>query len=88
MRGFAVLLLAALAGCDHLAQNQMDDINKQVVKDAEEQYRIASESGSPIDKCVHAGLVSAAYIQAKDQDGYRGAKVIENLDCANAGLPR
>lgn len=66
----------------------MRGIYDQVSKDAVEQYGIAKRQGSPIDICVHAGLVSAAYIQAKDEANYRAWKAKELEDCDRAGVPR
>jgi len=39
------------------------------------------------DVCVHAGLVAAAYLQAKDEENYREWKATEKTDCVAAGLP-
>lgn len=66
----------------------MQEIHDQVAADAEAQYRLAAKHGNAIDKCVQAGLVAAAYLQAKNEDKYRHWKVIEDLSCINAGVPR
>jgi len=34
------------------------------------QYEIAARHGGAIDVCVQAGLVTAAYLQAKDESHY------------------
>jgi hypothetical protein len=62
-------------------------IEDQVVKDAVKQYEIAKKNGTPADICEHAGLVSAAYLQAKNEEKYRTAKAQEKQDCAAAGVP-
>jgi hypothetical protein len=59
----------------------------KVADDVVKQYEITKRSGTKIDVCVHAGLVSAAYLQAKDEDRYRQWKQIEKADCAAAGMP-
>ena len=46
----------------------------------------ARRNGTPMDVCVQAGLVSAAYLQAQDETGYKRAKETEKADCARAGL--
>lgn len=51
-----------------------------------EQYKIARQSGNPIDACVHAGIVAAAYLQAHDQTNYETWKRTERSDCSAAGL--
>jgi hypothetical protein len=43
------------------------DIENKVASDAVEQYRIAERQGDKMQICVQAGLVSAAYLQAKDE---------------------
>jgi hypothetical protein len=59
---------------------------KQVVNDSIKEYNIASRSGSSMDACVHAGIVAAAYLQAKDETNYRSWKSREEGDCRRAGL--
>jgi hypothetical protein len=66
----------------------MQAINNKVATDAEDQYRIAKNSGKAVDACVSAGLVSAAYLQAKDEPNYQKWKQVESSDCANAGINR
>lgn len=63
-------------------------INRKVADDAIEQYEIAKRSGSKMDACVHAGLVSAAMIQAKDEPGFQKWKAVEKADCRRAGVPQ
>lgn len=65
----------------------MADIHSQVAADAVAQYEIAKRQGDPIQVCVQAGLVSAAYLQAKDEPHYMAAKTTEKADCARAGMP-
>lgn len=84
----ACVILVVLTGCDQMVDAQMDDIYKQVADDAVAQYQITKQSGNPIDQCVHAGLVAAAFLQAQDQGNYARWKAIENVDCAAAGVPR
>jgi hypothetical protein len=45
----------------------MRSIEHDVAVDALRQYEISKTGGDPVDVCVHAGLVSAAYLQAKDE---------------------
>lgn len=72
-----------------MVNNQMNEIERKVANDAENQYRmVVDNGGSAIERCVQAGMVSAAWLQAEDKEKYAFSKVLENLDCANAGLPR
>jgi hypothetical protein len=63
-------------------------LENKVADDAVKEYEIAKRNGTRMDVCVHAGLVSAAYLQAKDEEKYREWKTTEKADCAAAGLPR
>lgn len=67
--------------------SSMADISNQVANDAVAQYEIAKRQGDPIQVCVQAGFVSAAYLQAKDEARYGAAKATEKADCARAGMP-
>lgn len=54
-------------GTEKRAATTMQDIENKVASDAVEQYRIAERQGDKMQICVQAGLVSAAYLQAKDE---------------------
>lgn len=75
-------------GFDAQVESGMQDIYGKVSSDSVEQYYIASRNGTAMDKCVQAGLVTASFLQAKDEANYKKWKVIESNDCAAAGLPR
>jgi hypothetical protein len=75
-------------GLEKQAANNMQKIEQQVAGDSVEQYVIAKRNGSAMDACAHAGLVSAAYLQAKDETHYQQWEKIERADCARAGVPR
>lgn len=89
MRKVALCALAviALPSCDAMVDQQMSEIHDQVSEDAVAQYEIAKRQGDPIQICVQAGLVSAAYLQAQDEANYNRWKSIEDSDCARAGMP-
>lgn len=63
-------------------------IEKRVANDAVKQYEMAQRSGTPSDICVQAMLVSASYLQAKDESNYQRWKQTEGADCERAGVPR
>jgi len=75
-------------GLERQVATNMSNIEQQVAADAVKQYNIAKSSGKAMDACVQAGLVSAAYLQAKDQGNYQSWKAIEDSDCRAAGVPR
>lgn len=61
-------------------------IKNSVASDAVKQYEIAKQQGDKTQICVEASMVSAAYLQAKDQENYNKWKTIEKNDCKSAGL--
>jgi hypothetical protein len=63
------------------------NINNNVAKDFETQYYMALSNGSRMQVCVQAGLVAAAYLQAKNSEQYQRWSGTEGRDCRAAGLP-
>jgi hypothetical protein len=63
-------------------------VEQRVVDDSIRQYEIAKRSGTKMDACVHAGFVSAACIQAKDESCFKKWKAVEKSDCSRAGVPQ
>ena len=88
MRSWILAAGLALSSCQQAVDQQMHSIQDKVASDAVEQYRMVEKSGSAIDKCVQAGMVSAAYLQAKNEEDYSSWKSIERLNCANAGIAK
>jgi hypothetical protein len=88
LRTAMLVAILILGGCDELAKSQMESIEDQVAQDAVKQYEIAARQGDAMQKCVQAGFVSAAYLQAKDESNYNLWKAKEKVDCALAGLPQ
>jgi hypothetical protein len=66
----------------------MGGIYQKVVDDSIAQYEIVKRHGTTIELCVHAGMVSAAQLQAKDEAAYAKWKEIEKADCIKAGIAR
>lgn len=60
-------------------------IHHKVASDAVQQYEMVKRNGSPTDLCHQAQMVSAAYLQAKDEQEYQKWKGIEKDDCIAAG---
>jgi len=88
MRTLIVIAGMALCSCDQMAAQQLDDIHAKVAKDAEEQYRMVEKSGTKTDLCVRAGMVSEAYLQAKNSEKYDLWKTAETADCLAAGVAK
>ena len=70
-----------VASVKRQAAADLHAIHMQVIRDAREQYDIALQHCSSVDRCVHAGLVAAAYIQAKDAENYKTWKGLEKISC-------
>lgn len=84
-----VLAIAfTLTGCDQAVEAQMDSTYDKVSSDMVEQYDIAKKQGDAMQTCVQAGMVSAAYLQAKDEAKYNEWKAIEKTDCKAAGIDK
>ena len=73
-------------GLEKQAAKDLSNIEAQVASDAVKQYNIAKSSGTPVDICVQAGMVSASYLQAKDDTNYAKWKQLEAADCSAAGI--
>lgn len=63
-----------------------DPIEAQAANDAVKQYEMAKGSGDKMQTCVAAGMVVAAYLQAKDEANYKKWLAVEKEDCSAAGL--
>jgi predicted RNA-binding Zn-ribbon protein involved in translation (DUF1610 family) len=98
LSGGQVLLYLALAcgmlwffaggGLNKQAAKEVQKIENQVATDAVNQYQIAKRQGNPIQICVQAGFVSAAYLQAKDEPNYQQWKKTQSEDCRRARVPQ
>jgi hypothetical protein len=71
-----------------VVETQMQNIADKVASDAVDQYKITAKPGGPIDRCAQAGMVSAAFLQAKNDVQYSAWKKIERKDCKAAGVPQ
>lgn len=86
-----VMACVCVSGCDRAVfdqqvQHEMNRIEVQVAEDAVKQYEIAKRSGNAVDAAVHAGIVAAAYLQAKDETNYKKWKAIQEADESAAGF--
>lgn len=75
-------------GIDNQAHKELNKIENQVANDAVKQYDITVKGGNKTDMCVQAGMVSAAFLQAKDENNYTKWKKIEHQKCSDAGIPQ
>jgi len=85
--GLIVLGFVFGGGTDKMAANQMQKIENQVAQDAIKQYEIALTGGDKVEIYVHAGMVTAAFLQAQDQENYTKWKAIERAAAKEAGMP-
>lgn len=73
-------------GLEEQTKNELHKIEIQVANDAIIQYGIAKRNGSAMDAYIQAGLVSASFLQAKDEKNYKKWKEIESQEAKNVGL--
>lgn len=71
---------------DAAVDPQLNAISDKVARDSVEQYEMSRKSGDKMEICVRAGLVAAAYNQAKNQAMYLHWKQNERDDCQEAGI--
>lgn len=84
-----LVALVVIASCTAGSSDAiMTSIEDQVANDAVEKYAIAKKQGDPIMTCVQAGMVSASYLQAKDEVKYNEWKALEKNDCKAAGIDK
>jgi len=89
MVGIAFVVLSQFSSpTGPVVESQMQDIADKVANDAVDQYKIAARSGSSMDRCVQAGMVTAAFLQAKNETQYSSWKRVEHKDCNEAGIPQ
>lgn len=88
----ALIVVAAVGyffggGIEKQAASDMAKIEQQVAADAIQQYQISKRNGNLIETCVHAGMVVAAFIQAKDEANHKTWLQTQAMDCKKAGMP-
>jgi len=82
MRGWAILAVGLLcAGCGQVADAQANLLHTIRIKDAVGDYEKAR---APLDRCVKAKLVVAAYSEAHDSAETEAWTARENEDCRAA----
>jgi hypothetical protein len=86
MRGLAILAAGVVcgwlcAGCGQVADAQGKLVETLKIKDATADYEKASR---PLDRCVKAKLVAAAYSDAKDAAETQAWEAREHEDCGAA----
>ena len=82
--GYTTLTFLGTAATGSRAQT----IPTKVVDEQVSQYNFAVKAGSKSDRCVQAGFVASAYIQAKDEPNHEEWERIRQDDCKAAGLPQ
>lgn len=58
----------------------------KAIDDQVSQYNMAVRAGSQRDRCVQAGFVASAYVQARDDANFQAWSGIRNDECRAAGL--
>ena len=73
-------------GFEKQTTKSIDDAQKKVAQDLEEQYDIVSRNGSATDKCMHANIIAGSYLGRKDELNYAKWKKIATADCKAVGV--
>jgi hypothetical protein len=78
-------LLAVLApGCARLASGQQQLAQQARIKDAVSAYEAARAGADALTVCVRAGIVAAAYADARDAPNQQAWTARRREDCARA----
>jgi hypothetical protein len=85
-----VLIVGALSGCSSPSPEQtLKSIKDSTALDLAEQFHMAAKNGAkPMEQCVQAGIVKAAYLQAKDEKQYQVWTALEQISCEEAGVKK
>ncbi|MFI4964476.1 MAG: hypothetical protein ACHP9T_03830 [Caulobacterales bacterium] len=84
MRGVAILAVGLLcAGCGQVADAQGQLVETLTIRSAIGDYE---KSGAPVDRCVKAKLVAAAYSDANDLAEAQAWQAREQEDCRQATM--
>lgn len=76
----------AVTSSQPTAQDPMQQVHDQVAQDSIDQFEIANRGEDRVDACVQAGMVAAAFLQAKNEERYNHWKKVEKDVCASAGI--
>jgi hypothetical protein len=68
------------------ANSRPSPLANKAIADQVQQYNWAVEAGSQTDRCVQAGFVASAYIQAKDEPNGQAWNGIRSNECKAAGI--
>lgn len=70
------------------AQKFKETVNASVIQQATREYQLVAANGTKIEKCVHAGLVANAYLNAMEEGEYKTWVAVKKRDCEEAGVPQ
>lgn len=76
-----VFYFQASGGLDAITASNLNQINQKVALDAAQQFNIAQKTASSPELCAQAGLVEAAFLQAKDAANYQKWQSIKKQHC-------
>lgn len=82
----ALFVLGILADAPQTASDTLKPFQAQVAQDFEAQYAAVVQNGTPIDRCVRAGLVAEGYLQASDNANFAKWMDVKEADCKAANV--
>ncbi|EGW22135.1 hypothetical protein [Methylobacter tundripaludum] len=85
-------IIGAIASCLYLISgysqaDALQDTYYKAISDSLERYEIVKRSGTPMDICVQATVITSSYLNAKDEPNFIQWKKIKKDDCSRAGVP-
>ncbi len=75
------IIWGVVMGLEMHFENKKVDIYEQVALDAVEQYNIVKQAEEHAKICLHARIVTAAYLQTNDEAKIQQWKAIEEDEC-------
>ncbi|MGI1661399.1 hypothetical protein ACRDNQ_04075 [Palleronia sp. KMU-117] len=81
-----ITLVALAIPSEDAVQESVNGLYETVATDFAAQYELTKQHGSPLDRCLAAQQVAAAYLQANSTAQYAEWKSIEGVECSRAGL--
>jgi hypothetical protein len=80
------LVILLLLGSNLLFSANLHYAQRVTADEFEAQYNLTTKGGNAMDRCVRAGLVAEAHLQAQNFREYENWKDQERRDCRRAGL--
>lgn len=81
-----VIIIAVTSSGKSAKKKLENNLNINVAEDTIEEYQLLKKNGDKMGACIRAGIITEAYLSAKDEAKWKEWKTIEKSDCKKAGL--